>query len=90
MPLTDLIRFYDRTHPIPTIPKPTAGDYSLMDEGNIGGCWRCVGDEDGDDTLQIPRPSRVPERSFWIQILVLGGGGGTELFLDNYQTPLGF
>src|SRR3954462_9107895 len=34
--LTDLIRLHDRTHPIPTIPKPTTGYYSLMDEGNIG------------------------------------------------------
>ena len=61
-----------------------------MDEGNMDGWWRCVGDDDGDDPLQIPCPGRVPEHSFWIRILVSGGGGGAELFLENYQTPLGF
>ena len=30
-----------------------------MDEGNIGGLWRGVGDDDGDDPLQIPRLGRV-------------------------------
>ena len=43
-----------------------------------------------DDPLQIPRPGRVPERSFWIRILVSGGGGGAELFLENYRTTLSF
>ena len=61
-----------------------------MDEVNIGGWWRCIGDDDGDDPLQIPCPGRVPERSFWIRILVSGGGGIAELFLENYRTPLGF
>ena len=61
-----------------------------MDEGNIDGWWRCVGDDDGDDPLQIPRPGRVPEWSFWIRIAAYGGGGTEELFLEKRRTPLGF
>ena len=38
-------------------PWPTAGDYSLIDGGNMDGRWRSDGDDDGDDLLQFPVPA---------------------------------
>ena len=60
-----------------------------MDEGKMDGWLRGIGDDDGDDPLQIPRPGRVPERSFWFRIAV-SGGGATELFMEKRWTPRRF
>jgi hypothetical protein len=44
---------------IQSLPSPSAysGNYSHMDGGIMDGWWRYVGDDDGDDLLQIPVPA---------------------------------
>jgi hypothetical protein len=37
-----------------------------------------------------PRPSRVPEWSFWFRIAVSSGGGAAELYLGKTPKPLMF
>jgi hypothetical protein len=41
---------------IQSLPSPSTynGNYSHMDGGIMDGWWRDVGDDDGDDLLQIP------------------------------------
>jgi hypothetical protein len=39
-----------------TSPSSYTGNYSHMDGGIMDGWWRDVGDDDGDDLLQIPVP----------------------------------
>jgi hypothetical protein len=44
---------------IQSLPSPSAysGNYSHMDGGIRDGRWRDIGDDDGDDLLQIPIPT---------------------------------
>jgi hypothetical protein len=49
---------------IQSLPSPLAysGNYSHMDGGIMDGWWRGVGDDDGDDLLQIPIPAGCQNR----------------------------
>jgi hypothetical protein len=38
----------------------------------------------------IPRPGRVPKRSFWFRIAVSGGGGASEVYLGKTPKPHSF
>ena len=82
MPITILCLLHEQSHPIPTIPSPTAGNYSHMDGGIMDGWWIGVGDDDGDDLLQFPVPAGCQNRDFWSRFEVSG-------WRRSYGTPSG-
>ena len=74
---------------IQSLPSPhlQRGNYSHMDGGVMDGRWRSVGGDGDEDLLRIPRPGRVPERSFWFRIAVSDGGGAAEVYLEKTPSP---
>ena len=90
MPYQSHIKLHEQSHPIPTIPSPTAGELLTHGWGSHGWSmewrrwwwwWR---------SPPNPRPGRVPERSFWFRIAVSDGGGAAEVYLGKTPNPRSF
>jgi hypothetical protein len=54
MPYQSHIKLHEQSHPIPTIPSPTAGELLTHGWGIMDGRWRSVGGDGDEDLLRIP------------------------------------